>query len=230
MSLGSLANTSRNWSASSACVVGPTGCRGDGLQRGFVADEEVAPATVSAAESRTATLPAFEGAGAELIGGAHHRRRIVGAEADRVHAYPPSGGLLGRVDGRDAAGVGSVGQQHHDVGNVALRRYRCRSRVGGRAVVTVAPVTLVGLGLRRRRRPARRSDRQRRWRRWPATSPRRSPFHETSSDSSMARVSRPLSVVGGTTSWAKLAERDDPDPRAGNLVLDELPWPRSARR
>ena len=58
---------------------------------------------------------------AQLGGRADHRRRVAGAEPDRIHPHPALGGDLGRLHRLDAAGVGAVGEQHDD-----LRRERPR--------------------------------------------------------------------------------------------------------
>ena len=73
---------------------------------------------------------------------------FVGAEADRVHAHPAVGGLLGGVDRLDAPRVGAVGEQHDDVGHVAARvrrrgrrRFRARCRPASGAEPVVSPDT-----------------------------------------------------------------------------------------
>ena len=64
---------------------------------------------------RVGAAVALEAAAAELGRRADHRRRVAGAEPDRVDADAALRGGLGGVDRLDAGGVGAVGEQHDDL-------------------------------------------------------------------------------------------------------------------
>ena len=86
-----------------------------------------------------AEVAVVEGVGAELVAGAHDAGRVLGAEPDRVDADVPVGGLLGGDERVDALGVGPVGQQHDDVGDVVAVLGGCRARRSAWASTAAPP-------------------------------------------------------------------------------------------